>query len=199
METPTAPPLLADYGQPHVKRVLRARKARPEHGIEVGVTYYWWHDERYQQHFSLTPPTPDQYLWPETRERYARQAAEQAEHRRVQAQRKEWTDAFLARYFSGRAPKGSWDGLKAANWKPEDGGPAPRADAAVEVCHSTKDRFRSYQHVSGEPGEVAAYIQHAILSDGCTQMYEHMLLDFVSVTSESPFTVLLSSSGYAGD
>lgn len=52
---------------PRVHRVESARKAKPEHGIEVGKPYYWWKTRMTigksyvgRIHYSLTPPKQSQ-------------------------------------------------------------------------------------------------------------------------------------------
>ena len=45
---------------PKVTRVESARKARPESGIRVGDSYYWWQFMRGPRMNSKTPPRPSQ-------------------------------------------------------------------------------------------------------------------------------------------
>lgn len=49
---------------PKVHMVQKARKARPEHGIEVGDSYYWWKTRVGRgsgiKRYSKTPPTRSQ-------------------------------------------------------------------------------------------------------------------------------------------
>ena len=188
--------------------IRKARKARPEHGIAVGDAYYRWFDQKWQQHFSKTKPEPHQYLWPERLaaiERLRTQEREQREEDERQCaaahQRGEWTREFVAEFFGGRAPQGSSDGQKAANWKPEHGGPKPCEDARVFVCDEIRGHptHMSVKRVGGAPAEVAAFIQHLILSARCTHCYEHMLYSLSRVESVEPFVVTLTASNYAGD
>lgn len=45
---------------PRVHKVQSARKARPEHGIEVGDTYYWWKFRKFGKRYSKTYPKRQQ-------------------------------------------------------------------------------------------------------------------------------------------
>lgn len=81
--------------------------------------------------------------------------------------------------------------------------PDPEAIAQVQISYPnlSRNRFYSFVRYEGPRAKVLGAVSHKVVTDSCTQCYEHMLYQLHSAERlpDDRLAVTLSHNNYAGD